>query len=74
MNKYTYNPEKRTVTFHNTSGDDKTIPFYCGGRLTVDAEVILDIHFGVITPQHAFIDSLLKKWSEGRSLPTSPFN
>lgn len=52
----TYDPDEKTVT-----RGDKTINFYCGPSLTDDAKIVLDLYFGIITPQHALVDIISDK-------------
>ena len=53
---YTYDPNKKTITYQG-----KIINFYCGEELSLDALAVLNLHFGLITPQQAFIDKSLEK-------------
>lgn len=50
-----YDPQKHIVEYEGMS-----IDFYCGPELTEEAINILKLYFGIVSPQDAFLDNMLK--------------
>ena len=53
MNCIIYDPEKQNAKYK-----DKSVVFYCGDELTEAATAILQLYFGIVSPQDALIDNI----------------